>query len=281
MAVCLDGMRIVGAYAAIPRLVRAGGRACVGARDVDPVVHPDYRGRGLFKRMLGFALENFTGIDFFFNFANQVSRPGFLRLGWREVGRLKDAVCQLGQTRLTGRQLMLHLLTYRRAPGRPGARVGVCDLGELLARAPEPTVPPAAVWVERSAAYLDWRYLRHPLHRYRCYLEPDAGGRPLRLLVTRYEEKRRALILLDIVGFGGADHDLRAFLPVLARDHPGAWTCLFRTAPREARRCFLSNPWRRGAGLPFLVRSFPSRTPPSGIFDLDRFWVMHGDMEIF
>jgi RimJ/RimL family protein N-acetyltransferase len=57
----------------------------------DAMVHPDHRRRGLFTRMtkraldwLADAMDSQTA--FCFNFPNQQSLPGDLKLGWREVG---------------------------------------------------------------------------------------------------------------------------------------------------------------------------------------------------
>lgn len=54
---------------------------------VDTMVHPDHRRRGLFSTLTERAIEYYTPREpsFVFNQPNARSRPGFLRLGWREV----------------------------------------------------------------------------------------------------------------------------------------------------------------------------------------------------
>ena len=42
--------------------------------------------------MHGLAAMQADGVDFVFNTPNSQSRPGYLKMGWREVGRLPAAV---------------------------------------------------------------------------------------------------------------------------------------------------------------------------------------------
>lgn len=96
IALVLDGENVVGFYGALKKTAIINDREYVIARDIDPVVDPNYRRRGLFGKMLDFALENFTDIDFFYNFANKASAPGFLKRGWQSIGPLRDCVSQTG-----------------------------------------------------------------------------------------------------------------------------------------------------------------------------------------
>lgn len=59
-------------------------------RAVDTATHPAYRGRGLFKTLTLQLLEELQteGYDFVFNTPNEKSLPGYLKMGWKEVGRV-------------------------------------------------------------------------------------------------------------------------------------------------------------------------------------------------
>lgn len=98
MWVATDGGRVV-AFRALMRweFVR-GGQVLRAVRAVDTATDPDYQGRGLFRAltMHGLASVEAEGVDFVFNTPNDQSRPGYLKMGWREVGRVPAAV------RLTG-----------------------------------------------------------------------------------------------------------------------------------------------------------------------------------
>lgn len=94
MWVATDAGRIV-AFRTLMRweFVR-GGRLIRAVRAVDTATDPDYQGRGLFRSLTMHGLDHVRaeGVDFVFNTPNTQSRPGYLKMGWREVGRLPAAV---------------------------------------------------------------------------------------------------------------------------------------------------------------------------------------------
>ena len=71
-----------------------GGRRLRAVRAVDTATHPSHQGKGLFTALTLHALEacRADGVDFVFNTPNEQSRPGYLKMGWREVGRLPAAM---------------------------------------------------------------------------------------------------------------------------------------------------------------------------------------------
>lgn len=82
--------RIVGARPFFALPIRAGGTILTALQPADAMVHSAHRRRGLFTRMTERALEWFAGSasepSFCFNFPNERSLPGNLKLGWRTVG---------------------------------------------------------------------------------------------------------------------------------------------------------------------------------------------------
>ena len=283
IAVCEDGNDIVGIYSVIRRTVRLGDRTFVGGRDVDPVVHPSHRGRGVFSRLLEFGLNHFQGIDFCYNFANPAAAHGFRRKGWSDAGPLEDRVCQLGFRSLFSKDFVIWCGSGSRVAKTPRAGTREIDRDELDAFLGErpadwsPIAPPARLWVERSPAYLRWRYLDSPLRRYRYFLHEE-DGRPRGLAICRFDADPNRLFVLDVLGLDGPA-DVAPWLPLWRRTFPGAWVGIWSTVPPATRRGFIGNPLNRGAGQPFLVRPFSGRSPellsrPGGWF------VSHGDVEI-
>jgi hypothetical protein len=63
-------------------------------RAVDTATHPSQQGRGLFTALTLHALdaERSAGTAFVFNTPNVQSRPGYLKMGWRQIGRLPGAL---------------------------------------------------------------------------------------------------------------------------------------------------------------------------------------------
>jgi GNAT superfamily N-acetyltransferase len=83
-----DG-EIVGARPFMAFRLRAGTETALALQPADTMVHPDHRRQGLFTRMTDRAIEYYAEREpaFFFNFPNEQSYPGYLKLGWRRVGR--------------------------------------------------------------------------------------------------------------------------------------------------------------------------------------------------
>jgi GNAT superfamily N-acetyltransferase len=71
-----------------------GGTTLRVARAVDTATHPDHRGAGLFRALTLHGIEwlRTDGVDFVFNTPNAQSRPGYLSMGWRDVGRVPVAI---------------------------------------------------------------------------------------------------------------------------------------------------------------------------------------------
>ena len=104
--VAVDGTRIVGFRTFVRwEYQNPDGRPRRAVRAVDTATHPDYQGRGIFNRLTLHALDALRseGVDFVFNTPNDKSRPGYLKMGWREVGRLPASVRPSGLRARSGR----------------------------------------------------------------------------------------------------------------------------------------------------------------------------------
>jgi len=283
-AVCTDGQRIAGMYSVIPKTVKLGEKIYVGGRDIDPVVHPDWRGRGVFTRLLDFALAEFRGVDFVFNFANPASAPGFLSRDWRSIGPLEDRVFQTGYTSILSRDFLLWLGTgaKQNTSSDPTVReLALDEVSDLLSGASGPpavTKQADRIWVERDPAYLKWRYLDSPLHRYRWFVQGDVGNK-LAFAICRHDSGTQRLIIVDTVGYG-LQPSLCTWFPLWKSVFPRTWICVWSSVPPQVRAGFISNPLRRGHGRTFLVRPWPGRQVPEGLLALDSWSVSHGDLEI-
>ena len=90
MWVATEAGRVIAFRAFMRWEFERGGRVLRAVRAVDTATDPDYQGKGLFTRltMLGLDEMRADGVDFVFNTPNSQSRPGYLKMGWREVGVL-------------------------------------------------------------------------------------------------------------------------------------------------------------------------------------------------
>lgn len=148
------------------------GGSLSAVRAVDTATHPDWQGKGIFTKLTLGALPDLgdDGVDLVFNTPNDKSRPGYLKMGWSEVGRVPVGV------RLGSVGSLRSVLGARTAASMWSEPV---DLGERAADVLADTDAverllgacgsPAGIATDRSAAYLQWRYRFQPL-RYRAVL---------------------------------------------------------------------------------------------------------------
>ena len=63
-------------------------------RAVDTATHPDHQGKGIFTKLTLGAIPDLRddGVDAIFNTPNDKSRPGYLKMGWSQVGRVPVGV---------------------------------------------------------------------------------------------------------------------------------------------------------------------------------------------
>ncbi|MDO8362930.1 MAG: GNAT family N-acetyltransferase [Actinomycetota bacterium] len=90
MWVAVDDGRVVAVRVFMRWEFRRDGRVVRAVRAVDTATHPDYQGKGLFTALTlqGLAEVAAEGVELVFNTPNDQSRPGYLKMGWQEVGRL-------------------------------------------------------------------------------------------------------------------------------------------------------------------------------------------------
>lgn len=141
-------------------------------RAVDTATHPAWRGRGLFSTLTQHGLEALerSGVAFVFNTPNGQSRPGYLKMGWEEVGNLPlvlrprsvFAASRLMRSRVAAEKWSLDV------------RTGTSALAALddatVGRASAETGGVRTVW---SADALRWRYGFEPLHYRALALDDD------------------------------------------------------------------------------------------------------------
>lgn len=92
--VAVDAGQVVGVRLFMRWEFHHRGSVVRAVRAVDTATHPDHQGRGIFTMLTTHALEAVKADDvgFVFNTPNDKSRPGYLKMGWKEVGRLPAAV---------------------------------------------------------------------------------------------------------------------------------------------------------------------------------------------
>ncbi len=170
----------------------AGGEVLEMARAVDTATDPDHQGKGLFRRLTLQSVEDLTrdGVDAIYNTPNEQSRPGYLKMGWQELGRPTIGMRPSSLWRLP---------ILRRARTSSEKWSEACTIGEAAATALEDPRVAALVagrqstgWATpRTASYLAWRYRFEPLH----YRAVEAGGGLVIFRVRRRGPAREVAIV--------------------------------------------------------------------------------------
>lgn len=184
--VATDGDRIVGVRMLLRWEFRRGDdRSIRAVRAVDTATHPDAQGRGVFTQLTTTAVEELRdeGICFVFNTPNHRSAPGYLKMGWHEVGPVPTAVRpgRLGA--------LAPLVRGRTAADKWGIATGEFPTAaEVFASERLPRLVDALergdrLHTDRTAEYLRWRYGFAPLQYEFAGIsdELDDGGLVLRV----------------------------------------------------------------------------------------------------
>lgn len=234
MWVATDAGRVVGLRAFMRWEFLRGGQVLRAVRAVDTATHPDYQGRGLFTALTLHGLDALRdeGTDFVFNTPNPQSLPGYLKMGWREVGRLPAAVSP--RSLASARRVLSARVPAEHWSQSADVGTAFTEWIERFRCTPEPADSVRSITTNESAAFLRWRYGLASMH-YRV-LEGNDGAAVVRV---RRRGTTRELVLLDSFGLSPRKVDVlaRTALQPTGSDHvlrlgPGAATTGFVPLPR-------------------------------------------------
>ncbi len=181
-----------------------GDREFHAVRAVDTATHPDWQGRGIFKRLTLALRETVQaeGVSFVYNTPNDQSRPGYLKMGWTAVGRPSIWVRPRRPVRLLGAYLR----------GLSGGKEGTppeVEAESAGAHLLQPTVraiadraagsPRTAFHTRRTAEYLRWRYAVIPDFRYHALSKGEGDDGAIVVLRTRRRGAIAEIRICDVV----------------------------------------------------------------------------------
>jgi len=130
-------------------------------RAVDTATHPDFQRQGIFKKL---TLEILNQISqkqesFVFNTPNDNSRPGYLKMGWQIIGKIKTAVVPV----LMQPALFLKNNIHNDFSG----------LKNLTRLHNEQLQQSGKLFTPKTPDYLQWRYQNNPMQSYKTIVTPD------------------------------------------------------------------------------------------------------------
>ena len=286
--------RVIGLRAFMRWEFERDGQVITAVRAVDTSTDPDYQRMGIFSRLTRQAIEDVraSGTDTIFNTPNPQSRPGYLKMGWQDVGLAQPLISVVNYPKFAAR------VAFKKVFRRTNGRYAFDDFFKL--EAPEPAKTLAGdsrlpgllaadrdlrkgrVTTRRSAEYIGWRYGSHPAIDYRFVAKESGGvleGAAIFRVNTRSGMKEIVIseLLLSSPKPGVVKELLDDIRHIVAADYLIAYfsegslhrqllqRCSFRRIPRQGMTLVV-NPLQPGIG---------------GIFELDDWGLSMGDLEFF
>jgi hypothetical protein len=275
MWVACDGDDIVGLRVFMRWEFDRGGAVVRCVRAVDTATHPDYQGRGIFRRLTLDALPALEtdGVDFVFNTPNSQSLPGYLKMGWITVGRAAARVRPLsvrGAIVLARNRVPAAHWSESVAIGVPAAEVVAAGDLDALVTALTPARSDERLRTRQSPTYLRWRY-GVPLLHYRAVVAPSGLDDGVAFVRVRRRGDAREAVVASLL------------VPQRSRRRAAA---LVREVRRQARghADYLLGvgdlPGSVGVPTfgPVVAARSVSTAPPTSVADFD---LTMGDVELF
>jgi predicted N-acetyltransferase YhbS len=192
-----DKSGLVGQYALHPIRMKIGNSTRIAALSLDTMVHPDYRGQGMFIKLARHLYESVVrqGIPLIYGFPNEASHRGFVaRLGWVDLcKRVPLFVKPLNMKRILGTKVdnKLFLIVGGRF-GQAGLSLlyptirselpdgctiqQVRSFDERVDRLWEEASSGLNIILVRDRRYLNWRYVEKPRDSYTIFIAERAEG---------------------------------------------------------------------------------------------------------
>jgi GNAT superfamily N-acetyltransferase len=148
---------------------------------VDTATHPDFQRLGVFSRLTQTALEAFRDeTDLVFNTPNANSAPGYLKMGWKRVGRVPVTMQICRPLHFAMRSLVGRSVTHGSDLPPPihaetAASVLRTEGGHIAEFLADIDVPSDRIRTRRTLDYLQWRYADAPHLDYRAVTEHGEG----------------------------------------------------------------------------------------------------------
>lgn len=268
---------------------RAGEREVGAVRAVDTATHPEWRGRRIFTRLtleLVERLEANGSAAFVFNTPNDRSRPGYLKMGWSQVGRVSLWVRPRRPWRIL-RSLLAKGGAPRVERDEPGKAFP--SVGRFLDRLGvdsflvDSGAGDRRLSTRRSSDYLRWRYAEIPGFDYRAIWSKEDGGAAVIFRVRRRGDLLELRLCETLVRPGSsAQHRAGALIRKLVRAMPVDYAVAMGAPGTPERRALLRSGFLPAprTGPILTVRPLSDRLEPDPLRRSS--WRLSiGDLELF
>lgn len=160
-----EGDILVGVRAFMKWNWQLGTEVWTAYRAVDTVTHPQYQGKGIFKKLTLQALDEIqnNGETFVFNTPNKYSRPGYLKMGWKIIDAIELAVVPT----------VFYAIPCFFSKLKSTNAISTSQLDELCLSYNNDLSKKNAIFTPKSAQYLKWRYEENPMQNYIIFSTKD------------------------------------------------------------------------------------------------------------
>lgn len=157
--VAVENDTFIGVRALMKWNWQLGNDTWIAYRAVDTSTHPDYQGKGIFKKLTLQALDDVQKESeaFVFNTPNDKSRPGYLKMGWVEVSAIPIAIVPT---------IGYFLQNIFKKNKNTNHQIDIKRLDELCLINNRILSENNVIFTPKSAKYLKWRYEENPMQEY-------------------------------------------------------------------------------------------------------------------
>lgn len=183
--VATDDEKFVGVRAFMKWNWQLGNDVWIAYRAVDTATHPDFQGKGIFKKLTLKALDDVQENQetFVFNTPNDKSRPGYLKMGWVIVDILPIAIVPT---------IVYCFQNIFKKKVINTNQIETNRLEELCKIHNEVLSENNTIFTPKSVSYLKWRFEENPMQKYKVVSTNDS-------YVAMYIKKRRFFKELRVV----------------------------------------------------------------------------------
>ncbi|CAN5695078.1 hypothetical protein BH23GEM6_BH23GEM6_18150 [soil metagenome] len=272
---------------------KSGSQTIRAVRAVDTATHPDWRGRGIFSRLTLALVEQVReeGVHLVFNTPNDQSRPGYLKMGWRAVGRT-DLWIRPQRPISIARALLSRFRGSAEQNSQPVVHDGqlageVLSAKSNLASALLSESERGAddrLSVHRDYEYLHWRYVSIPGITYLAMAEVDRGEGAVVIYRLKKQGMLNEIRVCDIVA-GPGKHSRKIARALLSRlrGSDGDYVSAMAASGTAEKRILLGAGFLPAPRLGPILTVLPLNQLPGAADPLQRnSWrPTIGDMELF
>ena len=171
------------------------GKRYKAIRAVDTATHPDHQGKGIFKKLTLQQAEacKQQGVQFVFNTPNTQSKPGYLKMGWMEQGKM-PLKFKVVQPFTMGYSLVFN--KKKVSSYKEDATPSVVWEESLFKMLDKSLTRDENLSTVISSEYIKWRYANNPLSNYNYITDHENF---LIILRIKYHSFGKELRLVDFI----------------------------------------------------------------------------------